>query len=153
MLEADTIIVRCGLVNFERTSWSKQHTHKFGRSHDKLATVADYDKLAGSFENNYPEVCDARSLWMIDCTKLDGTDRDKNLEIHVGRNSRITKSILGSKDCHGLHSSVQKAESSLQKPFQDTMIAFVPMFTTGCSDRYGDRALEATTRGNPRPES
>ena len=35
---------------------------------------------------------------MIDCRKLDGTDRDKKLEIHVGRNSRIMKSILGSKD-------------------------------------------------------
>ena len=49
-------------------------------------------------KNNNPEVCDARSLWMIDCRKLDGTDRDKKLEIHVGRNSRIMKSILGSKD-------------------------------------------------------
>ena len=36
----------------------------------------------------------------MDCRKLDGTDQDKNLEIHVGRNSRITKSILGSKDYH-----------------------------------------------------
>ena len=31
-----------------------------------------------------------------------GTDRDKKLEIHVGRNSRM-KSILGSKDYHELH--------------------------------------------------
>ena len=41
---------------------------------------------------------------MIDCRKLEGTDRDKNLEIHVGRNSRIMKSFLGSKDYHELHS-------------------------------------------------
>ena len=73
------------------------------RSHDELATTADYDKFVESFENNYPEVCYARSVWMIDCTKLDGTDRDKNLEIHGGRNSRIMKSFLGSKEYHELH--------------------------------------------------
>ena len=32
---------------------------------------------------------------MIDHEKLDGSDQDENLEIHVGRNSRIMKSILG----------------------------------------------------------
>ena len=95
MLEADTIIASCGLEYFERTSWSKEHTHKFGGSHDDLATVADCDKFAESFEDNYPEVCDARSQWMIDCRKLNGTDRDKKVEIHVGRNSRIMKSIFG----------------------------------------------------------
>ena len=36
VLEADTFIVSCGLENFERTSWSKQHTHKVGISHDGL---------------------------------------------------------------------------------------------------------------------
>ena len=86
-LEADTIIATCGLENFERASGSKQHTHKFGGSHDGLATVGDFDKFAESFENNYPEVCDVHSLWMIDCRKLDGTDGDKVLEMHVGRNS------------------------------------------------------------------
>ena len=29
VLQADTIIVSCGLANFERTSWSTQHRHKF----------------------------------------------------------------------------------------------------------------------------
>ena len=99
--------------NFERTSLSKQHIHKFGRSHDELATVADHDKFAESFENNYPEVCDARSLWMIDCRKLDVTDRDKTLEIHVVRNSRIKTSILGSKDYHELHNHVYVGISRL----------------------------------------
>ena len=44
------------------------------------------------------------NLEMIDCRKLEGTNHDKNLEIHVGRNSRIMKSILGSKDYHEQHS-------------------------------------------------
>ena len=91
VLEADTIIVSCGLENFERTSLSKA-AHPQIRSLDELATVADYDKFAESFENNNTEACNARSLWMIDCRKLDGTDRDP------GRNSWIMKSVLGSKD-------------------------------------------------------
>ena len=119
VLEADASIANCGLEKFERTSWSKKHTHKFGRSHDELAT-AEYDKFVESFEDNYPGVCDVRSVWMIDCRKLDGTDRDKNLEIHVGRNSRIMKSILGfsgSKDhheqsfCGNYHDSSQPSTS------------------------------------------
>ena len=86
------------------TSWSKQHTHKFGGSHDELATAADCDKFVESSEENYPGVCDGRSVWMTDCRKLDGTDQDKNPEIHVGRNSKIMTSILGSKDHHERHS-------------------------------------------------
>ena len=55
VLEADMITVSCGLENFERTSWPKQHTHKFEGSHDELATVADTDKFAESFENSCPK--------------------------------------------------------------------------------------------------
>ena len=29
LLQADTIVVSCGLANFERTSWSTQRRHKF----------------------------------------------------------------------------------------------------------------------------
>ena len=39
----------------------------------------------------------------VDCRELDGADQDKNLEIHVCRNSRIMKSILGSEDFHEQH--------------------------------------------------
>ena len=65
-----------------------------------MATVADYDKFLERIEDDNAEVCSGRSVWMIDNEKLDGSDQDKNLEIHVGRNLRIMKSVLGSKDCH-----------------------------------------------------
>ena len=100
VLQADTIIVSCGLKNSERTFWSTQRTHEFGRLHDELATAADYDKFDESSEENYPGVCDGRSIWMIDCRKLDGSDQDKNMATQVSPNSRIMKSILGSKDYH-----------------------------------------------------
>ena len=36
VLQADTIVVRCGLANFDRTSWSTQRCHKFRGSYDEL---------------------------------------------------------------------------------------------------------------------
>ena len=45
VLQAVTIIVSCGLANFERTSWSTQCCHTFWELRDELATAADYDKF------------------------------------------------------------------------------------------------------------
>ena len=57
MLQAGTIIVNCGLANFERTYWSTQHRHEFWRSYDEMATEADYDKFVDSVDDNYPGAC------------------------------------------------------------------------------------------------
>ena len=54
VLEADTVIASCGLENFERTSWSKQHTHKFGGSHDELATVGRLRQVRGKLPKQPP---------------------------------------------------------------------------------------------------
>ena len=62
VLQADTIIVSCGLANFERTLWSTQRCHKFWGLRDEFAAEADYDKFLESFEDNYPGVCDCRSV-------------------------------------------------------------------------------------------
>ena len=67
-------------------------------------TEADYDKFVDSFEDNYPEVCNGCSIWMIDCRKFDDPDCDKRLRIHVCRNPRIMRSIIESKNYHELHS-------------------------------------------------
>ena len=218
VLKANAIIASSGLENFERTSWSKQHTHKFGESHDELATVADSDQFAESFENNNPEVCDARSPWMIDCKKLDGADRDKKLEIHVCRTQdhgiyfgiqglpraaqssirrNITIPLSQERPDHDLRERtlqfgcvrrvvVKYVESSRQiltlcfndasvrtrflerdmrreasgmrkADFQNLSntlrLRSCRLFTTCCSDRFGDRALGSTTTGKSRPES
>ena len=52
--------------------------------------MTDYDMFLESFEDNCPGARDSRSAWMIDYEKLDGSDQDKGLETHAGRNSRIT---------------------------------------------------------------
>ena len=95
VLQDNTIIVSYGLANFERNSWSTQRCHKIWELRDELATMADYDKFLESFKDNCPGASDGRSVWIIDCEKLDFSDQDKNLEIHAGRNSRIMKSIFG----------------------------------------------------------
>ena len=41
---------------------------------------------------------------MIDCREFDDPDSDKSLRKHSGRNLRITKSIMESKNYHELHS-------------------------------------------------
>ena len=99
VLEADTIIVSCG-PEILNVLPGQSSTLNSGGSHDELATAADYDKFVECFENNYTGVCGGRSVWLVDCGKLDGTDQDKNLKMDVGRNSRIMKSFLGSKDYH-----------------------------------------------------
>ena len=38
VLQADTIIVSCGLANFEQSSWSTHRRHEFWGSHEELDT-------------------------------------------------------------------------------------------------------------------
>ena len=45
VLQADTIIVSCGLTNFEQSSRSTHRRHEFWGSHEELDTGEDYDKF------------------------------------------------------------------------------------------------------------
>ena len=83
VLQADTIIVSCGLVNFERTSWSTHRRHEFWVFYEELDTGADYDKFVGSFEDNYPGMWNGHSIWMIECVKFDDPGRDRSLRNHI----------------------------------------------------------------------
>ena len=91
VLQADTIIVSCGLANFERTSWSTHRRHEFWWFYEELDT-ADYDKFVGSFQDNFPGMC----------IKFDDPGSDKSLRNHIGRNPRIMKSTMESKNYHEL---------------------------------------------------
>ena len=94
VLEADTIIVSCGLAIFL----------VYFLVDASLARAAHYDKFLESFEDNCPGVCDSRSVWMIVCRRLDDPDCDEKPGTHVSRNPRIMRSIMESKDYHELHS-------------------------------------------------
>ena len=56
-------------------------------------------------------MCNGCSKWMIDCRKFDDLDCDKRLRIHVGRNPRIMRSIMESKNYHELHSRLYEGMS------------------------------------------
>ena len=104
VLQADMIVVSCGLTNFERTSWSTRRRHEFWGSYEELDTGADYDKFVDRFEDNYPEMRNGRSTWMTVCSKFDDPDSNMSLRKHIGRNPRIMRSIMESKNYYELHS-------------------------------------------------
>ena len=103
MLQADTIVLSCGLANFQRISSSTQRRHKFWGCHDEQKTEADFDMFVDSCQENYPRMCIGRSIWMIDGRKMGDPDCDKSLRTRIGRNPRITTSIMESENYHELH--------------------------------------------------
>ena len=103
VFQAYTIIVSCGLANFEQSSWSTHPRHEFWVSCEELYTKEDCDKFVRSFEDKYRGKCDGRSISMIDCRKFDDLGNDKSLREHIGRNPKIVKSILESENDHPLH--------------------------------------------------
>ena len=54
-------------------------------------------------KTHYPDKCNGRSIWMIDCRKFDDPDSNVNLRKHIGRNPRITRSIIESKNYNEPH--------------------------------------------------
>ena len=52
VLQADTIVVSCGLANFEQSYWSTHRRYEFWGTHEELHTKEDYDKFVGSFKDN-----------------------------------------------------------------------------------------------------
>ena len=94
VLQADTIVVSCGLANFEQSSWLTHRLHEFWGTHEELHTTEDHDKFVRSFKDNYLGMCDGRSMCTIDCRKFDDPDNNKSLRKHISRTPRITKSML-----------------------------------------------------------
>ena len=63
--QADTMVVSCGLGNFEQSSWSTHRRHEFWGTHEELHTKEDYAKFVRNFKDNYPGMCDGRSICTI----------------------------------------------------------------------------------------
>ena len=83
MLQAATIVVSCGLANFEPSPWSTYRRHEVWRTHGEQRTKEDSGKFVHSFKDNYPGMCKDRSIWTIDCRKFDDPDlRQEHEETH-----------------------------------------------------------------------
>ena len=63
VLQADTIVVSCGLANLEHSSWSTHRRHEFWGTHEELHRREDYDKFVRSFKDNF---VDARWSFNMD---------------------------------------------------------------------------------------
>ena len=74
VVQADTIVVSCGL-----------RRHAFWRSYEELDTGADYEKFLRSFEDNYPEIWNGRSLWTIQSRKFDNPDCNTSIRKHIAQ--------------------------------------------------------------------
>ena len=98
VLQADPIVVSCGLANFEQSSWSTHRCQEFWGTHEELDTREDHDKFV---------MCDGRSKWTIDCGKFDDPDNDRSMRKHIGPDLKITKSILESGNHHAIHDGLQ----------------------------------------------
>ena len=98
-----------GLTSFEQSSWSTHRRHELWGMHEELHTKEHYDTFVRSFMDNYPGMCDGRSMWTIDCRKFDDPDNDRSMRTHIGRTPRIMKSISESENHHALaQSSVRR---------------------------------------------
>ena len=91
VLQADTIVVSCGLANFEQSSLSTHRRHEFWETHEELRTEEDYDKFVRSFKDNYTGMYKESSMWTIDCRRFDDPDNDRSMRKHIGRNPKIMR--------------------------------------------------------------
>ena len=104
VLEAKTVIVTCGMNNFESSSYSNTKSKKF-RNHlgerrieaDHFSTYPEDKRIfLESFKEVYPELCKDRYIYICDCTKFDNPDHDKDLRSHLGFHPTTFKSIVDS---------------------------------------------------------
>ena len=108
VLDANTVIVSCGMTNFESTVYTDGKQLKF-RTHlgDRKVEVDHFRKpkkeyrddvkiFSESFKNNYPTLCQGRDIYIIDCTGFDSPEHDLRLRSHTGNHPTILKSIVES---------------------------------------------------------
>jgi len=124
VLEKDTIIVSCGMLNFEESNLSKGRSHEFGQfCCDKLGDSKPWSGfLKGqkshknteqlfekSFRANFPDICRDRNIVIIDCTRIKADPgEDKSLRGHCGRHWKNVQNHVDHKDFVDLNSPLKE---------------------------------------------
>jgi hypothetical protein len=124
VLEKDTIIVSCGMLNFEESNLSKGRSHEFGQfCCDKLGKSKPWSGfLKGqkshknteqlfekSFRANFPDMCRDRNIVIIDCTRIKrDPGEDKSLRGHCGRHWKNVQNHVDHKDFVDLNSPLKE---------------------------------------------
>jgi len=108
VLDANTVIVSCGMTNYESTVYTNGR-HQTFRKHlgDRKVEVDHFRKpkpgrpndekiFLESFKYNYPELCQGRDIYIVDCTGFENPDHDPKLRSHLGYHPTTLKSIVES---------------------------------------------------------
>ena len=87
ILDAKTVIVSCGMTNFEDSNYSNGKSKEFQDwnqgHHIETGHLEKYPegkaKFMRSFKTNFPELCRDRNIILIDCSQFNDPDKDKSL--------------------------------------------------------------------------
>jgi hypothetical protein len=124
VLKKHTLIVSCGLLNFEESNLSNMKCQEFGqfyfdkygerKPHSGFLDGPKQEKGAKqlfekSFRINYPELCKDRNVIIVDCTrvKADPGD-DMSLRGHTGRHWKTVEKLVDHKEFVEMNSPLQQ---------------------------------------------
>ena len=112
-MNAKTIIVSCGVLNFEDSNYSKRkckevqkYLHHDPTSYDrndwcdkvepgKISSDKELmKKIRMSLAYNYPDLVKDRNVMIVDCTLLHDPDADKGLRGHAGTHPKICQGVV-----------------------------------------------------------
>ena len=105
-LAADTLLVTCGVLNFEDSNYAKQTTKAFQdwNGDNKvtpgyLSRDADWSRegravFLDSFRANYPDLVRGRNVILIDCTCFTDPRQDTSLRRHLGTHKETYRNLV-----------------------------------------------------------
>jgi len=105
-LNADTIIVSCGMLNFEAPNYANGSSTEFIDWQGNAKVTPSYferypearKKFLRSFEKNYPELVADRNVILSGCTTFVDPGHDRSLRSHLGTHHESFRKILDSKN-------------------------------------------------------
>ena len=106
--DADTLIVTCGVLNFEESNYATQTSKEFLNWNDDHKIVNGHlsrnegwsregrQVFLRSFKENYPDLAKDRNIILIDCTWFNDPHHDKSLRSHLGTHRETFRKIVDS---------------------------------------------------------
>ena len=122
-LEKDMIIVSCGILNFEESSFSNGKSHEFSewfysKHPDRHSPRQGYlctEKGAlaifeRSFRKNFSKLCEGRKVIIIDNSLIKDPRDDKYLRGHAGRHFKTVEKLVDHKDFVRMNEPLQEVD-------------------------------------------
>ena len=120
-LEKSTIVVSCGVLNFEEGAWSSLKTtgikDKFCNNSKLVPAgcLSDTKLMAqfvDSFKKNYPELVEGRRILVIDCTAFahDPETEGKGLREHKASHHETMASLLNARNWQEVNAPLEEID-------------------------------------------